>query len=192
MMPTAAIALLFAQTSAAGGWLGVLLSVAIVVLTILLLVLVVVLVPTVLSLRKTMQESQKVIGLLARETGPIAQRVSRVADNMEYITTAVRADVHHLSRTLQDATARLGDAIDASELHVREFGALAGFAQEEAERAVVSAAAALRGVRAGAAAFTSGPRDGPASARTGSNHEDGETAPAGRPRIRRRSGRDAG
>lgn len=191
MMPMAAIALLFAQTSAAGGWLGVLLSIAIVVLTVLLLVLVVVLVPTLLSLRKTMEESQKLVALLSRETGPISQRINRVADNLDYITTAVRADLHQLSRTLQDANARLGDAIDASELRVREFGALAGFAQEEAERAVVSAAAALRGVRAGAAAFTSGPREGSAMVRTESNRGDGETVPSGRPRIRR-SGHDAG
>jgi len=190
MISTAAIALLFAQTSAAGGWLGVLLSIAIIVLTVLLLVLVVVLVPTLLSLRKTMEESQKLVALLSRETGPISQRITRVADNLDYITTAVRADLHQLSRTLRDANARLGDAIDASELRVREFGALAGFAQEEAERAVVSAAAALRGVRAGAAAFTSGPREGPAVARTESNRGDGETVPSGRPRIRR-SGHDA-
>lgn len=191
MIPMGAIALLFAQTSAAGGWLGVLLSIAIIVLTVLLLVLVVVLVPTLLSLRKTMEESQKLVALLSRETGPISQRISRVADNLDYITTAVRADLHQLSRTLQDANARLGDAIDASELRVREFGALAGFAQEEAERAVVSAAAALRGVRAGAAAFTSRPREGPAMVPTESNRGNGETVPSGRPRIRR-SGPESG
>jgi uncharacterized protein YoxC len=142
-----------AQAVADLRWLSTLTAVAIVLLVLLLLAVLIVLLLVLRSVRSVADRTHTVLDRVAGELGPITGHVRHVADNVDYITTSVRADVHQLSRTVQQANDRLQALLLASERRLRELGGLLRVIQEEVEDAVVSAASTLRGVRAGAAAF---------------------------------------
>lgn len=128
-------------------------NIASALLTVSVLVLAIALIFAAFRLRKSFQ---KVSGLLDRIYGdmkPIVQHATAVADNIDYISTAVRSDVQQINATITTANRRLQAAVAQTESRLREFNALLGVVQEEAEHAFVSAASTVRGVRSGAAAL---------------------------------------
>jgi hypothetical protein len=84
---------------------------------------------------------------------PLTRHASNVADNLDYITTSIRSDVQQVNATIAAANRRLHQAVELTETRLNEFNALLQVVQQEAEQAFVSTAAAVRGVRRGAAAF---------------------------------------
>jgi hypothetical protein len=73
-----------------------------------------------------------------------------VADNVNYITTAIRVDVQQFNQTVTLANERLTTAVKTAERRLNELDALMRVVQREAEDAFVSTASTLRGVRTGA------------------------------------------
>jgi uncharacterized protein YoxC len=141
-------------TRAAGpGWIGVVTSIAIWIIALLLIVILVTLLPAIRDFRRATGKTNALLDRMSAEFGPLVRHTAAIADNADYITTAVRSDVQHVSRTVHHATDRVNDALAASERRLRELGALLQLAQDEMEHAIVSTAATLRGVGAGAAAF---------------------------------------
>ncbi|HEU4565364.1 MAG TPA: DUF948 domain-containing protein [Gemmatimonadaceae bacterium] len=138
---------------AESGWFTKVADVAGGLVSILLLVLVAALIPVALQLRKTIARVGDLVEKLHGELDPITTRAARVTDDVAYITTAVRTDVEQVSRTLREVNESAQRGLAASERRLRQLGALLDMAQEEAEQAVVSTAAALRGVRVGAERF---------------------------------------
>jgi uncharacterized protein YoxC len=122
------------------------------------LALMVILLPAVAKFRKTATQFAKVLEHIEHSIDPVTKHAARIADNVDYVTTSVRADVQELRRTLHDANNGVRNAIDASERRLQELGALLRMAQNEAEQAFVSTASTLRGVQAGAASFQEGAR----------------------------------
>ena len=112
-----------------------------------------ILLPVIARLRKTATRLSAGLEHIERSIDPVTKHVTRVADNVDYVTTAVRADVQELRRTLHDANTGVRNAIDASERRLHELAALVRLIQNEAEHAFVSTASTLRGVRAGAASY---------------------------------------
>src|SRR5206468_11349183 len=70
------------------------------------------------------------------------------------ITSSIREEVDQVNATIASANRRVQQAVEAVEKRIGEFNALLQVAQEEAEQAFVSTAAAVRGVRTGAATFS--------------------------------------
>ncbi len=68
-------------------------------------------------------------------------------------TSGTGADVDKVSSTITEANDRLRNAMDETEERMNEFKALLEVIQQEAEDVFVGTAAAVRGVRTGAAAF---------------------------------------
>jgi uncharacterized protein YoxC len=134
-------------------WYTILQAVLGAVTTIVFLVLMVILIPVIARLRKTAERFEQVLGKVERSIDPVTTHAARIADNVDYVTTAVRTDVQELRRTLHDANAGVRTAIDATERRMQELGALLRLVQNEAEHAFVSTAATLRGVQAGASSF---------------------------------------
>jgi methyl-accepting chemotaxis protein len=100
-------------------------------------------------------------GLLERfekQMDPVFGRGREVVANLEFITGAVRADMHHVSDAMQSVSARLQNASDRMEQRVEEFNALMEVVQTEAEDLFIGSAAAIHGVRAGARALRAGDR----------------------------------
>jgi len=111
------------------------------------------LLPAVFRLRKTAAKLDAVLDHIERSIDPITKHASRIADNIDYISTSIRADVQAIRKTLLVANDGIRDVIDSSERRLHELGAVLRVVQEEAEQAFVSTASTVRGVRAGAATF---------------------------------------
>lgn len=139
-----------AARQAGGGLVEVVAIIAIAVIGVVLIALLAVLIPAVLGLRKAAARMETLAERISGKLDPIMGHATNIADNADYISTAVRADVGEVSATLRRANERLELAMDASEGRVRELGALLRLFQNEVERAFVSGTSTLRGFRAGA------------------------------------------
>ena len=143
-----------ARSSAPGaGWVAILLQIAGVASSLFFLALMILLLPAVIRLRRTAAKFDSLISRIERNIDPITTHASNIANNVDYISTSIRADVQAIRHTLLTANDGIRNVIDSSERRLHELGAVLRVVQEEAEQAFVSTASTVRGVRAGAAAF---------------------------------------
>jgi uncharacterized protein YoxC len=120
---------------------------------IVFLVLMVILIPAVVKFRRTASKFEAVLDHIERSIDPVTKHAANIANNIDYISSSIRADVQAIRKTLLVANDGIRDVVDASERRLHELGAVLRLVQEEAENAFVSTASTVRGVRAGAAAF---------------------------------------
>jgi uncharacterized protein YoxC len=133
------------------GWFTRVTSIASGLMSIALLVLTVATVPAAWNFRKAYRRWNKLLEKVQGDARPLVSHAASVADNLDYITTALRADVHRVNATVTDANERLQHAVRQMERRVQAFTALLDVAQQESERAFVATAATVRGVRTSAA-----------------------------------------
>lgn len=133
------------------GWFARVTSIASGLMSIALLVLTVATVPAAWNFRKAYKRWNKLLEKVQGDARPLVSHAASVADNLDYITTALRADVHRVNATVTDANERLQHAVRQMERRVQAFTALLDVAQQESERAFVATAATVRGVRTSAA-----------------------------------------
>lgn len=119
-------------------------------MTIAILVLTVVLVPAAWNFRNSYKKVNDLIDRFYGDIGPLVRNANSIADNVNYVTTAIRVDVQQFNQTVALANERLTVAVKAAEQRLHELDALMRVVQREAEDAFVSTASTLRGVRAGA------------------------------------------
>ncbi len=86
---------------------------------------------------------------LEKDAAPVLDRARIVAENLEFITGAVRNDVQKVNESVSRLNDRLRKASDRMEERIQDFNALVEVLQEEAEELALDTAAAVRGVRAG-------------------------------------------
>jgi uncharacterized protein YoxC len=134
------------------------------VLTIAVCVFVIAAVPAAWNFRKSYRRINQLLERIYGDINPIMRHASSVADNINYITTAIRTDVQRINATIADANERLQEAVTVTERRLGDFNALLRVVQEEAENMFVSTASAVRGVRTSASAL-SGEGDGTKFAR---------------------------
>jgi uncharacterized protein YoxC len=125
-------------------------SVAQGLMTIAILVLTVVLVPAAWNFRNSYKKINELIDRFYGDIGPLVRNANTIADNVNYITTAVRVDVQQFNQTVALANERLTAAVKSAERRINELDALLRVVQREAEDTFISTASTLRGVRAGA------------------------------------------
>jgi len=133
------------------GWFTRLTTIASGLMSIALLVLTVAIVPAAWNLRLAYRRWNKLLEKVQGDARPLVSHAASVADNLDYITTALRADVHRVNATVTDANEALQHAVRQMERRVQAFTALLDVAQQESERAFVATAATVRGVRTSAA-----------------------------------------
>jgi uncharacterized protein YoxC len=121
--------------------------------SVVFLVLMFILIPAVVKFRRTASKFESVLEHIERSIDPVTKHAGNIANNIDYISTSIRADVQAIRRTLLTANEGIRDVIAASERRLQELGAVLRVVQEEAEHAFVSTASTVRGVQAGAAAF---------------------------------------
>jgi uncharacterized protein YoxC len=124
-------------------------------MSIALLVFTVAAVPAAWNFRKSYKRVNKLLERIYGDINPIVRHASSIADNVDYVTTAVRTDVQQINATIASANQRLQAAIATTEGRLQEFNALLAVVQEEAEQMFVSTASTMRGVRRGAASLRS-------------------------------------
>ena len=125
-------------------------SVAQGLMTIAILILTVVLVPAAWNFRSSYKRVNELIDRFYGDIGPLVRNANGIADNVNYITTAIRVDVQQFNQTVALANERLTTAVKTAELRLNELDALMRVIQREAEDTFVSTASTLRGMRAGA------------------------------------------
>src|SRR5215204_708332 len=119
-------------------------------MTIAILVLTVVLVPAAWNFRSSYKRVNELIDRFYGDLGPLVRNANGIADNVNYITTAIRVDVQQFNQTVALANERLTVAVKTAERRLNELDALMRVVQREVEDTFVSTASTLRGVRAGA------------------------------------------
>ncbi len=162
-------------------WFDLLVGTASALNTIVLLALVVVLVPAVWSFTRSLRQLRSLLDRVYDEIGPLTGHANRIAANVEEITETVRSEVARVGETVAHANRGLHQIVESTERRLDDFNALVQVAQQEVERAFVTTAATVRGVRVGAAEAIHGDGDDP--------ENGGEPPPkaARRPRLRPRS-----
>ena len=137
-------------------------------MSVALLVLAVALVPAAWNFRKSYAKVSALLDKVYGDVNPLMRHASAIADNVNYITTSVRADVQQVNATIAAANQRLQQAVSLTEQRLNEFSALLEVVQHEAETMFVATASTVRGVRTGAAAL---------------HHEDDEELTPSRPLL---------
>jgi len=117
--------------------------------SIALLVLAVALVPAAWNFRKSYAKISDMMDRIYGDINPIMRHASTIADNVNYITTAVRVDVQKLSQAVAAANQKLMSSVEMAEDRIKDLNALLAVVQEEAESAFISTASTVRGVRTG-------------------------------------------
>ena len=135
------------------GWFDQLTHVATGVLVILLLLLVLLVFPAAWYIRGRLKQLTAVIDGLRHDFGPVVERARGVMQNAEEISATVRRDVERLSETVEQFDGQLREIADIAGDRVRDFDALLGAVQEEAEGLFLTTASAARGIRAGVRAL---------------------------------------
>lgn len=135
------------------GWYVLFTQVTSAATAIVFLVLIVILVPAVLKFRRTAARFEAVLDRIQHAIDPVSSHAARIADNIDYVTTSIRADVQDVRKTLLAVNEGVRDVIASSERRLHELGAVLRVVQDEAEHAFVSTASTIRGVRAGTASF---------------------------------------
>lgn len=133
------------------GWFETVTGIASGVMTLTLLGLAIFLAPAAWSFWRTFRKVRDLLDKVYGDVMPIAHHGHNIADNLDYITTSIRSDVQQVNATIATANRRLQQAVELTENRLNEFNALLKVVQQEAEQAFVSTAAAVRGVRTGAA-----------------------------------------
>lgn len=123
-------------------------------LTIAFVIFVAAAVPAAWNFRKSYRRVNQLLERIYGDINPIMRHASSVADNINYITTSIRADVQQINATIAGANERLQQAVLLTERRLGDFNALLRVVQEEAEQMFVSTASAVRGVRTSASALS--------------------------------------
>jgi hypothetical protein len=139
-----------ATAPAAMGWFAKVTSAANVLMTLTMLALAIALVPAAWNFRKTYKKTNDLLDRIQADVFPLIKHAHSIADNLDYISTAIRSDVGMIQGTLKTANGQIRQAVSHTERRINEFNALLDVVQGEAEGLFVSTAATVRGVKTGA------------------------------------------
>ena len=128
------------------------------VMTLTLLAIAISLIPAMWNFRKTYKKTNDILDRIQADVMPLIKHAHSIADNLDYISTAIRADVGMFQDTIRSANGQIKQAVGMTETRINEFNALLAVVQNEAEGLFVSTAATVAGVKTGASHLVS--RDG--------------------------------
>ena len=131
-------------------------AISTIVLTVAVLGVLLALLGVLLQLRKLARSVQDMTKRVEKDAGPVFQRAKGVAENVEFISAAVRTDVQKLNASVAGLNERLREASSRMEERIQDFSALVEVLQTEAEELALDTAAAVRGVRAGTRSLAGG------------------------------------
>ena len=137
------------QVAPEPGWFDKVTSIASAVMTITIIVLSAALIPAAWNFRKSYKKVSDMLDKIYGDINPLMRHASSIADNVDYVSTAIRVDIQQVSQTVAAVNQRLQQAASAAEARINQLNALIEVVQEEAESAFVSTASTIRGVKTG-------------------------------------------
>jgi hypothetical protein len=148
---------IFIQTApVAQSWFAKVTSIAGGIMTLTLLAMAFALVPAAWNFRQTYKKTTALLDRVQADVMPLMKHAHSIADNLDYISTALRADIGMIQDTLRSANSTVQRAVGQTESKINEFNALLDVVQGEAEGLFVSTAATVRGVKTGASHLVGG------------------------------------
>src|SRR5437870_9005079 len=121
------------QLAAEPGWFEKVTGVASGILTLTVIVLSAALIPAAWNFRKSYKKVSEMLDKIYGDINPLMRHASAIADNVDYISTAIRVDVQQVSQTVAAVNQRLQQAVGAAEDRINQLNALLEVVQEEAE-----------------------------------------------------------
>lgn len=115
-------------------------------------------VPTLRRLSRLLTLLEDTIEDTRRELDPTLDQLRRAADNVEYITTAVRSDVESVGDTVDRAARSTRRLLEMAEERAVEINGFLEVVQEEAEETFLSTASLLGALRRGRGSSGGGER----------------------------------
>ncbi|HMG12175.1 MAG TPA: hypothetical protein VK571_03295 [Gemmatimonadaceae bacterium] len=137
------------QVVAEPGFWSKVTSVASGIMTITVIILTIALVPAAWNFRKSYKKISDMLDKIYGDINPLMRHASAIADNVDYVSTAIRVDIQQVSQTVAAVNQRLQQAAGAAEDRINQLNALLEVVQEEAESAFVRTASTIRGVQTG-------------------------------------------
>jgi hypothetical protein len=134
-------------------WVATLTDIATIIIALALLVTVLILLMIALQVRKLVRRLDPILDRTKRYVDPVLGNLRDVSENVNYMSAAVRSDVKQITELVDSSRIRLNRAADAAEQRIRDFNALLGVMQEEAEQIFIDTAATVRGVQAGSKSY---------------------------------------
>ncbi len=122
-------------------------------MTLSILVLTVAVVPAAWNFRKSYQKVSHLLDRVYADVAPITHHTSRIAENVDYVTTAVRADLARVTALVARTEERIDATLARAEARARDLEALLEVAQTQAEVSFVAAVSTVAGVREGFASL---------------------------------------
>lgn len=114
-----------------------------------------------ITLRKAMATMDRTLAQLSPRIDPILTSVSRMADDAEDISSALKHRVNNVMKTVDELNERVLAVADDVELRVKKFGTVADVVQAEAEEILLDAASTARGVHTASQLLRAGEPDYP-------------------------------
>jgi len=136
-------------------------AISTILLTVAVFGVLVALMAVLFQLRKLTRTAGTMVKRLQKDATPVMERAKSVAENVDFITMAVRTDIQKLNESVSRLSDRLKDASIDMEKRIQDFTALVEVLQAEAEDLALDTAAAVRGVRAGTRSLAGGGEGSP-------------------------------
>lgn len=139
-------------------------EVAVVVIAVLLTVFLVATLGLFFQSLRMLKAANRAASEVRTQVAPTMARAQTVADNLAYVSAAIRQDMERVHESVAKLTGRLNQASDRVEDRIEEFNALLEVVQGEAEDLFLDTAATMRAVKAGARSLSRpiGDEDAPA------------------------------
>lgn len=103
--------------------------------------------PTFRRLSDLLHRMDRVFARTERDMEPVLEHLRRSADNMDYVTSAVRSDVEAVGDTVDQAARSTRRMLRMAEERAIEINGFLEVVQEEAEESFLSTASLLRALR---------------------------------------------
>lgn len=157
--PPAAAVLAIAQAGALDPpgdlerWVAIVTAIATIVIALALIAIFLAVIPLALGARGVQRRIGALLDRVQEQAEPVMLHAQSVADNVDFVSTAVRSDVERLKQTVDLAQDRLERVSAAAEARIARFNSLLELVQDEAESIFIGTASTMRGMRAGADAL---------------------------------------
>lgn len=104
-------------------------------------------VPTLRRASALVDRMERVFARTERDMEPVMEHLRRSADNMDYVTSAIRSDVESVGDTVDQAAHSTRRLLRMAEERAVEINGFLEVVQEEAEESFLSTASLLRALR---------------------------------------------
>jgi hypothetical protein len=139
-------------------------------------------------MRKSFDAARSSLDEIGRQLGALTDNANRIAADVASVTDTMRTQVDSIHETVEYANRRARHAVTVLADRVDEFNGALSAVQQDTQQVIVTALAALKGVRTGVSALRKHKRARP-EPDDSVDADDDETPPdlPARPRLRRRA-----